>query len=480
MTLKFGGIRTRLWVATALPAMLVIMMLVAGFAYRYGERMADALKDRSVASARQLGSAAEFMVFAADREGLLRLADAAVRNDAQLRGVSVLDAQGRVLASAGDVAPLSAGPGAALEVTMREHLQVVRPIFPTAGPQDDLYTPTPSAGLAYGPGARVLGHVVLVASLDHLTAQQHELLWWSLITAVGGLVLAGGLAALLASRVTAQISVINDVVERVGQGELDQRVDVMRSGVLRPLALGINAMIGRIATTQEDLQYRIEQATRELRHQKEAAEHAARTDALTGVATRLAFTEVAEIEMQRSLRYRNDLSLLMLDLDHFKAVNDQHGHAAGDAALVHFAQVVQQQIRNVDMLARMGGEEFVVLLPNVNAAQARALAERIRVAVVQGHVATAGKTLSLTVSIGVAQFDWRELSLTRWLARADAALYRAKAKGRNCVVSDAQGATEASAVGDAAGLAAEDAVDEHRVAGNGGQADGGAHQDELQ
>jgi diguanylate cyclase (GGDEF)-like protein len=435
VSLSLGGMRARLWIATALPALLVIVMLVIGFAYRYGDRMADALTDRGVASARQLGSAAEFMVFAGDREGLGRLAEAAIRNDAQLHAVAVYDAHGQLLASAGK---LEGQPslGAALDVQLGDRLRVELPIYPTIAPTDDLYTPTPSAGIAYGQGARLVGHAVLEVSLDRLAQQQRELLLWSLVTAAGGLVLAGGLATLLASRVTAQITAINDVVTRVGQGALDERIDGVRSGVLASLAEGINAMIGRIAATQEELQFRVEQATRELRHQKEAAEQAARTDTLTGTATRLAFTEVAEVEMQRALRYRNDLSLLMLDLDHFKGINDEHGHVTGDAVLVHFAQVVQQQIRNMDLLARLGGEEFVVLLPNVNAEQAAVLAERIRGAVSESRLMANGRPLRFSVSIGVAQFDWRELSLTRWMSRADAALYRAKEQGRNCVVRE--------------------------------------------
>lgn len=436
MKLSLGGIRARLWVATALPALLVIAMLVAGFAYRYGDRMADALTDRGLATARQLGSAAEFMVFAGDREGLARLTEAALRNDPQLRGVAVYDTHGRLLASAGKLQVAQAALADAPEVRLGERLRIELPIHPTLSPSDDLYTPTPSGGLAYGQGARVVGYAVLEVSLEGLSQQQRELLMWSLVTAAGGLLLAGGLATLLASKVTAQIATINDVVTRVGQGALDERVEGLRSSVLSPLAEGINVMIGKIATTQEDLQFRVEQATRELRQQKEVAEQAARTDALTGTATRLAFTEVAEVEMQRALRYRNDLSLLMLDLDHFKGINDQHGHVTGDTVLVHFARVVQQQIRNMDLLARLGGEEFVVLLPNVSATQATVLAERIRTAVSESRLTASGQPLRFSVSIGVAQFDWRELSLTRWLSRADAALYRAKARGRNCVVRD--------------------------------------------
>ncbi|MGE5453107.1 MAG: diguanylate cyclase [Acidobacteriota bacterium] len=435
MTLKLGGIRLRLWLATALPAMLVIALLVGGLASLYGERMANALKDRSVASARQLGSAAEFMLFADDREALIHLAEAAMRSDTQLRGVVVYDAQGKVKASVGEVLdelpPLDGTP----QVQLRRHLVVVQPIYPISLPTDDVYAPTPSS--ATGPAGqrgRLLGYAVLEMSMQTLAQQRHELWIWSLVTAAGGLLLAGGLASFLASMVTAQISRINRVVEQVGQGHLDARVDVARSGILLPLAFGINSMVERIATTQEDLQHRIDQATQELRHQKEAAELAARTDSLTGLASRRAFSEAAEVEMQRALRYRSELSLLMMDLDHFKAVNDTYGHVTGDAVLVSFAQTVLQQVRKVDMVARLGGEEFVVLLPNIHAENAVALAERIRQAVADSHLQVDGRPLRFSVSIGVAQFDPHELSLTGWLARADTALYRAKARGRNCVV----------------------------------------------
>lgn len=435
MTLKLGGIRARLWIATALPAMLVIGLLVVGFASRYGERMADALKDRAIASARQLGSAAEFMLFAGDREGLIRLADAAMRSDAQLHAVIIYNAQGQVRASVGQ--PLAQMPrlDGALQVITGKNLLVAQPIYPTAVPVDDPYAP-PVAGAARVAKAQVLGYAVLEMSMLTLEQQRRELLTWSLATAAGGLLLAGILASVIASVVTAQIGRINRVVVQVGRGHLDSRVEAERAGILRPLAVGINLMIARIATTQEELQQQIEHATQELRVQKDAAEQAARTDALTGVASRRAFTEAAEAEMQRAIRYRTELSLLIMDLDHFKAVNDTYGHMTGDAVLVSFAQTVLQQVRSVDLVARLGGEEFVVLLPNISAERSQALAERIREAVDEHMLMVDGKPLRYTVSVGVAQFDPRELSLSVWLARADSALYRAKAEGRNCVRID--------------------------------------------
>ena len=437
MILKLGGVRVRLWLATALPAMLVIALLVVGFASQYGGRMAEALKDRGAASARQLGSAAEFSLFAGDRETLARLTEAALRSDVQLRGVIIYNAQGQVKAAAGQMrAPSPRLDGAIQIVQTKDALVVAQPIYSTQSMlQDDVYGPV--AGAPEGLRAtenRLLGYAVVEMSLEALAQQRRDLLIWSLATAVGGLMLAGVMASVLADLVSVQIGRINHVVQRVGEGQLDERVDVERSGILRPLATGINAMVARIATTQEELQQQITQATQELRDQKDAAELAARTDALTGVASRRAFSEAAEAEMQRALRYRSELSLLMMDLDHFKVVNDTHGHVTGDAVLVSFAQTVQQLVRKVDLVARLGGEEFVVLLPNITADQATALAERIREAVYNSHLLVDGQPLQFSVSIGVAQFDRRELSLTGWLARADAALYQAKAQGRNRVV----------------------------------------------
>lgn len=435
MTLQLGGIRIRLWLATALPAMLVIALLTIGVASQYGDRMADALRDRGIASARQLGSAAEFMLFAGDRDGLLRLTDAAMRSDAQLRGVVIYNAQGQVKASAGQAMDEMPRLDGAMQVQMQQHLVVVQPIYPASVPVEDVYAPTPSAlGSATEPRGRLLGYAVLEISLQALAQQRREMLIWTLVTAAGGLLLAGALASLIASVVTTQIGHINRVVAQVRKGDLSAQVDVAGSGILRPLALGINAMVARMATTQDELQQQVAHATQELREQKDAAEQAARTDALTGVASRRAFAEAAEAEMQRALRYRSELSLLMMDLDHFKAVNDTHGHVTGDAVLVSFAQTVLEQVRKVDLVARLGGEEFVVLLPNISADQSMALAERIRQAVAHSRLQVDGKPLSFSVSIGVAQYDPRELTLNGWLSRADNALYRAKAQGRNCVV----------------------------------------------
>ena len=159
---------------------------------------------------------------------------------------------------------------------------------------------------------------------------------------------------------------------------------------------------------------------------------AASKDFLTGLSNRRAFEETARQELQRWQRGREPLSLLMIDADHFKRVNDAHGHGTGDDVLRALARAVQDQVRELDVAARLGGEEFVVLLPSTDAVGGRAAAERIRTCVEALRVtAPDGSTVRFTVSIGVAEATRDAASVELLLQRADDALYEAKRRGRN-------------------------------------------------
>lgn len=162
-------------------------------------------------------------------------------------------------------------------------------------------------------------------------------------------------------------------------------------------------------------------------------EHMAHTDYLTGLMNRRALLECAEIEIERSRRYGKPPSVLMLDIDHFKDINDRFGHVVGDAALRQFAGVLRSTFRTVDLLGRWGGEEFVVFMPETPLAGALDVAERIRHAIENTKVAAGVDTpLRLTVSIGVASLLPTD-DVDTVIARADSALYRAKNAGRNSV-----------------------------------------------
>jgi diguanylate cyclase (GGDEF)-like protein len=159
----------------------------------------------------------------------------------------------------------------------------------------------------------------------------------------------------------------------------------------------------------------------------------ARTDALTGLANRRHFDEQLRRVAAETDRFGGTCSLILLDLDHFKEVNDRYGHEGGDAALKHVAQVLSEAVRTVDLCARYGGEEIVILLPQTSADGAVDLAERLRLTIESRPASSGGEVIPITASFGVATYP-TPVPYGDWLVfAADKALYESKAAGRNCV-----------------------------------------------
>ncbi len=181
-----------------------------------------------------------------------------------------------------------------------------------------------------------------------------------------------------------------------------------------------------------------------LRDREAKLEHLSKTDVLTGLYNRRHFMELVDAELARARRYRTPLALVMVDLDHFKEVNDGRGHQAGDRVLTAVAGAMRESVRETDLAARYGGEEFVLLLPNTDRQGARELAERCREIVADTSVADAGGRIQVTASMGVASYpeDAGDGDVDALLGAADGALYRAKGGGRNRVemAADADGA----------------------------------------
>jgi diguanylate cyclase (GGDEF)-like protein len=172
----------------------------------------------------------------------------------------------------------------------------------------------------------------------------------------------------------------------------------------------------------------------------EELERRAHTDSLTGLANRGRFFELAEVELARSLRYGNPYAVLLLDIDHFKGINDQHGHKSGDAVLQALAEIMQNSLREVDIIGRIGGEEFAILLPETGMDAAPEVAQRLRKAVSNAEILSSDQIpLRITVSIGIAvPVDNESNRIDNILRQADTALYKAKNSGRNRVcVADA-------------------------------------------
>ncbi len=175
----------------------------------------------------------------------------------------------------------------------------------------------------------------------------------------------------------------------------------------------------------------LEQEIAERKHLEEQLQQQAATDELTGISNRRHFLELSNYELKRAQRLNNPLSLALIDIDNFKRINDTYGHATGDQALVEFTRIFKTHIREIDLLARFGGDEFVMLLPEIDPQLAYFVLERVRLELSRQAIHLDGQQMSVTVSVGIAGLATEHDSLDSLLDRADKALYQAKKGGRN-------------------------------------------------
>lgn len=183
----------------------------------------------------------------------------------------------------------------------------------------------------------------------------------------------------------------------------------------------------RVDDQQKEIQYR--------KSQQDHFEHLAMTDALTGAVNRHHFNNLLNKEILSANQGERPLSIMLLDIDHFKAINDTYGHQMGDYALKVFYQTCKKAVRSSDVVARVGGEEFVIVMPDTNIENAKHFAERLRANIEELSIQAAKNVISITVSIGVSQWDPEVFNHAEtFIAHADNALYQAKNSGRNKVV----------------------------------------------
>lgn len=221
----------------------------------------------------------------------------------------------------------------------------------------------------------------------------------------------------LALMVQRRFSSLLDLMEGHADHYVSALVGLLISGLMLVGMLGLRALFVHMRGQEREL---VRLAT---------------TDALTQANNRRHALELLRHELVRQQRTGRPLAVLVLDLDFFKAVNDSHGHAVGDAVLIGVCDACREALRAMDVFGRLGGEEFVVVLPETDAAQAFASAERLRARVAALEIPAPGATVRITVSIGYAIASGKttdvDACLTRLLSQADAALYQAKSTGRN-------------------------------------------------
>lgn len=186
-----------------------------------------------------------------------------------------------------------------------------------------------------------------------------------------------------------------------------------------------------LTALNKDLENQVSKRTQELQDAKKYAEQQARTDVLTGLNNRRAFFEYAEVMDSQARRYKHTYAIAMIDIDHFKSVNDTCGHDAGDVALNAVGQLILKSLRETDIIGRIGGEEFAVILPETGTTEGAALVDRLRRTIEDAIIETPKDAVRLTASIGIAALEDPNDPLERVMANADAALYRAKNTGRN-------------------------------------------------
>jgi diguanylate cyclase (GGDEF)-like protein len=338
---------------------------------------------------------------------------------------------GKIAATPGDPFPVSV---AEATTTKRAHVQertlngvstviALRPIDP---PPAGYLAATVESSVAYGA----------------LRRSQEKIL----LSGLGAILLIGAISYLASRGILRPISLLSQGANRVAAGDLDVYLPVSGRDEIANLTLAFNDMANKIREGRERLEAAHDELARTnegLKAANRALETLAITDGLTSLYNHRHFQDSLEKELRKCEQLGRPLSLILIDIDHFKAFNDRWGHQEGDAALRRVAAQVMKGIRPSDMAFRYGGEELVVLMANCTKVQAAEVAEKLRIAVRDSAQRPGRFGDGLTVSIGVATFP-EDGAMPRTLVdTADAALYTAKAEGRDRVnVAGVRSATE--------------------------------------
>ncbi len=356
-----------------------------------------------------------------------------------LRGMRILvaDNNGRVVAAAGIRA----------DARRQAHLPMAQMLYPDSELLAD-YEDTA--------GNRLVGMLVplehtgwfLVAEAEHARAFAPAIAITNQIFIVDICIIL--LFSVLAFKITLAImqpiEALSQGAQRIAAGHIDYEIPLPANydDELGLLTRTFNGMMGKLRSNQLEIEQdriRLAEKNEELQRANEILSQLSITDGLTKLHNHRYFQDHLTREIKRVSRTQSPLSLILLDIDDFKMLNDTYGHAAGDEVLVSLAAIMNDSARESDLIARYGGEEFVILMPNTDLAGAVHLAEKIRMAIETTRliIGDTMKPVDVTISLGVALFNGHR---REFFAEADKALYRAKAAGKNCVIIAGSEASE--------------------------------------
>ena len=448
------GLRSRLIISVIGLATFILIGWSGLLAYKGVESLRGEAKARTAEVLRVLAVPSEIALAERRIDSLDAILSGAQRTNPDLRWIAILDSEGRVLAHSEAeqygrhddteftrLAVESSGyVFKSVEVDGEPRLLAAMPVE----------TSSDLSSIRWG---TVVSSFSMAGVERAVRTLQINLALASLLMLM---VMAGSLWLLLSRQVIRPLSSLNQAAQAIREGDLSARVSLPEDGVdaldeLNLLRGVFNEMARQIEGQTSILEGRVARRTAELeaanselarinqRLSRAVARLAdiAKTDGLTGLLNHRSFQEKLGLELQRCLRQEHPLSIVMIDVDHFKSYNDMHGHPAGDFVLKEVSRIFRENLREVDVVARYGGEEFAIVLLDTPKGAAGLVAEKLRLAVQDHdfpHAADSQPQGRMTVSLGVASFPDDGLSPAELVETADLSLYEAKRRGRNRVV----------------------------------------------
>lgn len=422
-------LRQRLVLMVLVPAVLLAAGL-SSFLLRHSNAQADAaLRERAQAIVSFLAPAAEYGVISGNVFALQSLLEA-VLDQRDVAAASIIDSDGFVLASSGrrgfDTDALTRDGGHTQAQVLSLDNGRVAALAPVSLAPARFDEGSPPSFVEH---SLIVGWVHVELDTATLAAHKQAMLNTTLAITSTVIFLTLLLTLGLSGAVSRPLSRLAEAVRDMSEGRLDTRVSTNADLIeLRTLQKGFNTMASAIADSQHTMQQRIDEATQQLAYQ---ATH----DPLTKLPNRRAFEQALEDAVSASRRASDASVLCFLDLDRFKIVNDTAGHAAGDAMLARIAELIRHRVRSGDLLCRIGGDEFGLILRGCSLDEARHVAEGLIHAVANDRFEWGGQTFTVGVSIGLVALDGHLTSSGDALVAADLACYTAKRKGRNTITT---------------------------------------------